>query len=394
MPRQSWLSDVLADAFRGVKGFQFEVYPGWSTRGSTSFDPIGVMNHHTGAGAYDNLLRYMATGSSIAPLCNWATSRPANGIVRVTLVTAGRANHAGRGGSGRGGTAWIATDSGNRLTVGGEHQNDGGQPWPDQQLEAIARGSAALLRFMRRAEDRAAEHKTYAPGRKGDRHTITLPQAQGQIRHYLRGGTGSSPSPELGDRVLSLTDPWMRGGDVKEWQTLLNRWRYNVVETDSVFGPTTNHWTSVFMREVMGVDTEKPQVGPRTVKAMRDHLSRHDPSPPPAPPEPPPAPTRRYSMLLMGARGVDYDSASAVVNATGARAVVTTSAVEAREVMDQGLARTIYVGGPAVREALGREPTREGVVWHRDGQVATVVGNTALDTLAYLVLLAKNGWLP
>lgn len=391
MPRQTWIADVLADAFRGVKGFQFEVYAGASTRGSTSFDPIGVMNHHTGAGRYDALLHYMATGSSIAPLCNWATSRPHNGIVRITFVTAGRANHAGRGGAGRGGTPWITTDSGNRLTIGGEHQNDGSQPWPDQQLEAIYRGSAALLKVLKQNEERAALHKTYAPGRKPDMHTVTLATHQAGIRHFLLDGGGTpAPEPKLGDRILYLTDPMMRGGDVTELQTLLNRWRSDIAgDPDGVFGTTTNHAVHVFMRDVMDVTTDNPRVGPKTVAALRDAVK-----PAPAPtPAPTPPPTRRYDMLLMGARGVDYDTASAVINATGARGVVTTSAAEAREVMDQGV-KTIYVGGPAVREALGREPSGPGVVWHRNGQVATVVGQTAIDTLAHLVLVAKNGWKP
>lgn len=215
MARQPWIADVLADAFRGVKGFQVEVYPGFSTRGSTAFAPIGVMNHHTGPGGYDNLLNYMMRGSKIAPLCNWATSRPHNGVVRVTVCSAGRANHAGRGGSGRGGTDWIPTDSGNRLTIGGEHQNDGGQPWDTQQLEAVHRGSAAMLKHLRQNESRACMHKTYAPGRKPDPHTVTLASSQREIHRFLAGN-----EPHKEDDVLKRGDS---GNEVTVLQWRINQ---------------------------------------------------------------------------------------------------------------------------------------------------------------------------
>lgn len=186
-----WLPDVLADAFRGVRGFQVEVYRDWDTRGrATGFDPThtdhgGVLNHHTGPGTYDALLRYMAEGSSIAPLCHWATSRPVNGVVRVTVVSAGRANHAGLGGAGRGGTPWVPTDAGNTYLVGGEHQNSGTEFWPAQQNEAIHRGSAAILRHLGHGPDRAIDHKHYAPGRKVDRHTVDQRAESAAIARFL-----------------------------------------------------------------------------------------------------------------------------------------------------------------------------------------------------------------
>lgn len=187
-----WLPDILADAFRGMRGYQVEAYPGFAERGRrSSFNPThadhgGVCNHHTGAGAFDALLRYMAETSSIAPLCHWSTSRPHNGIVRVVIVSANRANHAGRGGRGRDGTPWVPTDQGNTYLVGGEHQNSGYQDWPDQQNEAIHIGSAAILRQLGHGADRAVDHKDYAPGRKWDRHSVSLAAEQAVIARYLR----------------------------------------------------------------------------------------------------------------------------------------------------------------------------------------------------------------
>lgn len=186
MGRQLWLADALADAFRGVKGYRVETWHGWTSLGKSSFDPIGVLDHHTGGGGtYDNILRYMMETSPIAPSCNWATSPPINGVVRVTVTCAGRANHAGRGGKGRGGTPWVPTDTGNYRLLGGEHHNNGSAAWPGQQYEGVLIGSAALLRGLGADEDRAALHKTYAPGRKPDMHSIALANHQAGIRRHF-----------------------------------------------------------------------------------------------------------------------------------------------------------------------------------------------------------------
>lgn len=166
MSRSLWLADVLADAYRGVKGVRFEVYAGWESRGQAGVSHHGIINHHTGRGGYDALLRYMATGSSIAPLCNVASSHDGS---RVTVVASGKGNHAGRGY-----LPWTGTDRGNWYAVGWEAQNDGSQPWPDKHLETIAIGNAAILKHMRQGVGRLAEHKTYAPSRKVDRHTVDL----------------------------------------------------------------------------------------------------------------------------------------------------------------------------------------------------------------------------
>lgn len=177
MPRSLWLADVLADAYRGVHGVRFEVYPGWKTRGHEGAQHRGIVNHHTGRGGYDPLLQYMATGSSIAPLCNVASSHDGS---RVTLVAAGKANHAGRGH-----LSWTGTDRGNWYSVGWEAQNDGGQSWPTRHLESIAIGNAAILRHLKLDSSRLAEHKTYAPRRKVDRHSIILDEWQRRVQRML-----------------------------------------------------------------------------------------------------------------------------------------------------------------------------------------------------------------
>lgn len=193
MSRQLWLGDVVADAFRGIRGFQVDTFRGWQSRSARtqSFAPIGVMNHHTGPGRYDNLLNYMCLNAGIAPLCNIATSRPQNGIVRITICAAGRANHAGRGN-----LPWTGVNGGNYRTIGIENQNDGREAWPGQQVEAIHILSAALMKHLGVGMDRLVDHKTYAPGRKPDRHSVNVNDTRRAVLAIIRSGHKPAPKPE------------------------------------------------------------------------------------------------------------------------------------------------------------------------------------------------------
>jgi LysM repeat protein len=185
-----WLQDVLGDAFRGAKGYQVDAVKGWQTRSArtTSFDPRGVMNHHTGPGSYANLLDFMTRSSSTAPLCNVATSRPHDlggmPTVRITICAAGRANHAGKGH-----VSWAGTDGGNRHAIGIENQNDGTQSWPKQQIEGIRIATAAILRHLGRDTSFMTDHKTYAPRRKPDLHGIDLAAERSAVASLLAGGS-------------------------------------------------------------------------------------------------------------------------------------------------------------------------------------------------------------
>lgn len=187
MSRQLWLADVIADAFRGVSGFKVETWHGWTSLGREGFEPRGLLDHHTGSGgSYDNILRYMMDSSPLRPSCNWATSPPINGVVRITITCAGSANHAGQGS-----LPWVPTNTGNYHLIGGEHHNDGYTPWPQQQREAIEIADAAMLRYLGHDVDRVAFHKTYAGYRgKWDMHTLDLADHQRRIHAHL-----SAPAP-------------------------------------------------------------------------------------------------------------------------------------------------------------------------------------------------------
>ena len=198
MPRQPWLLDIVSDAFRGVRGFRVDAYPGWQNRGSTVFDPDHVMDHHTGPGSYNALLNYMAEGPVHPPLCNIATSRPNNRVVRITIVAAGRANHAGQGDY-----RSIPTNQGNRRSIGIENQNDGRQDWPAQQVEAMRRLDAALLAHLGKSTNFLLDHKTYAPRRKVDRHTFHVPTERIAVQRYM-GADAEPTTDDIEEFLMSL----------------------------------------------------------------------------------------------------------------------------------------------------------------------------------------------
>lgn len=94
-----------------------------------------------------------------------------------------------------------------------------------------------------------------------DHHHIELTRASGRnlTLTTLRSVLGSTVH-ELGDRLLRLREPYMRGGDVREWQALVD------VTADGIFGPVTEAATMDIQRE-LGVDPDGI-VGPLTLAAL------------------------------------------------------------------------------------------------------------------------------
>lgn len=298
MGNQLWLPDVVADAFRGVKGYRVEVMSGWSSRGRTNFAPIGVMNHHTGRGGYEALLNYMAHGSSISPLCNIATSRPEGGVVRITIVEAGKANHAGRGY-----LPWTGKDGGNYRTIGIENQNDGAQPWPTQQVEGIHILSAALLKQLGVGTDRLVDHKTYT-SRKPDRHSVNINDTRRAVDIILEGGPVSRNYIVPGDN----------GPDVKSWQQDLQRWNPKALPKfgpDGDFGDETTLWTNKFMVEtgLVSAPVDDPAVGPKTRQKMAEVLASGTTAPTPSPKKP------DYKVVVLFGKDAPLDQGMALLYA-------------------------------------------------------------------------------
>ena len=135
MSRHTGVVEALRD-----HGLTLGFCPGWETRGSSTFWPQGHVCHHDAiASRWSTPPGLLISGRPdlAGPLCN--TALEADGT--VWLVAAGRANHAGTG-------SWRGL-VGNSTVWGTEAQNAGtGQVWPDAQIDAYVRLSAALAEYF------------------------------------------------------------------------------------------------------------------------------------------------------------------------------------------------------------------------------------------------------
>lgn len=180
--------------------------PGWETRGSSTFWPKGHVAHHDAiATRWTTPPGLLISGRPdlAGPLCNTALQSTG----KVWMVAAGRANHAGTGG-------WRGL-VGNSTVWGTEAQNAGtGQEWPDEQIDAYTRLSAALAEFFGFTPEMVCRHAEWT-SRKIDPWG---PWADGHrwehhMSHYralvARGGTGAEMTAEewtkLGDWLQDQT---------------------------------------------------------------------------------------------------------------------------------------------------------------------------------------------
>jgi N-acetylmuramoyl-L-alanine amidase/Hemopexin len=154
----------------------------WKTRKRPgSFTPIGIMMHHTaGRSSLDAIINGRTTPTPLAgPLANFHIDK--SGLVNV--VSVGPANHAGPGAqqvlnevsqgvvpAGTAGARGLADGpGGNSFFYGFENENlgDGVDPWPEVQLDAMARAAAALCQVHCWNENRVIAHKEWT-SRKPD----------------------------------------------------------------------------------------------------------------------------------------------------------------------------------------------------------------------------------
>lgn len=151
MAHATWLADVLR-----AEGLDVIEAPGWRTRGGLTFNPQGIVVHHTAnpdrSDAPSLNLCIKGRSDLPGPLCNVLLSR--SGVCH--LIAAGTANHAGKG-------SWRDL-RGNSTVVGIEAENNGrGEKWPAVQLDAFHRACAAILRHLNRDESWCVGHKEWTP---------------------------------------------------------------------------------------------------------------------------------------------------------------------------------------------------------------------------------------
>lgn len=174
----------MIDLYKGIakelrsEGLTVKVAEGWENRGDDDHSPIGVMWHHTASPKTSGNLPCLGIcvhGRSDlkGPLCNILIGRDGT----VVLIAAGRANHAGTGGPLKG-----VTD-GNEDWVGIECENDGiGEPWPEEQYQAMVTVTAVLLNRMEAQAKMLVAHREWAPTRKPDPTGINMDEARKETR--------------------------------------------------------------------------------------------------------------------------------------------------------------------------------------------------------------------
>jgi hypothetical protein len=176
----------LADALSG-RGCTVNELAGWQARGRPGpFGPVkGVLCHHTAGPLTGNApsLSIILQGRAdlAGPLAHLHLARDGT----FTVVAAGRCNHAGLG-------MWHGINSGNTSFIGIEAENAGtdADPWPDVQMEAYARGVAAILKHIGAGADMCIGHKEYAlpPGRKID-PSFNMTMFRNKVAAFLQGQT-------------------------------------------------------------------------------------------------------------------------------------------------------------------------------------------------------------
>lgn len=188
MARLTWLADELREA-----GLTVVEVDGWKTRGSSSFDPVGMTWHATAGSRKGTALsevNVILNGSETAPppiaqLMLWR-----DGVIYV--CAAGRCNHNKVG--------WAGPNKGlgNTKLLGIEMANDNrGEPWPDVQLDAARRATAAIMRrFGADPMKRLAAHYEHQPAAgkpagetstKTDPLGVVMTQERPRVAAIMRG---------------------------------------------------------------------------------------------------------------------------------------------------------------------------------------------------------------
>lgn len=252
----TWLPAVLEGA-----GLKVATVDGWQTRGRGEMGKVmGVMCHHTAGARTGNMptLGLLTRGRSDlpGPLSQLGLGRDGTWYV----IAAGRANHAGAG-------SWQGITTGNSSFIGIEAENTGSTkdfPWPAVQMDAYARGVAAILNHIRQPAALCCGHREYAlpKGRKND-PLFDMGAFRETVAAILKGnapGPVIIPAKEPTGAGRPTLRRGMRNDFVRQLQERLG------VETAGVFGPRTEAAVRAFQRD-QGI-TPDGIVGPKTWAAL------------------------------------------------------------------------------------------------------------------------------
>ncbi|MEO9779007.1 MAG: N-acetylmuramoyl-L-alanine amidase [Sedimentitalea sp.] len=240
----TWLPGVLRNS-----GLKVSEVGGWQNRGRREMGTVrGIMCHHTAGGLSGIMpsLNVIRRGRSDlpGPLAQLGLGRDGTFFV----IAAGVANHAGRG-------MWQGVTTGNSSFIGIEAENTGRSndfPWPEVQMDAYARGCAAILNHIGASAIMCCGHKEFArpAGRKPDpsfdmdkNDHDDMDSFRTQVHEFMHG-TGV-PRPiipaESADGRPTLRRP-ATGDLVKEIQAKVG------VSIDGDFGPNTEAAVRAFQQ--------------------------------------------------------------------------------------------------------------------------------------------------
>ena len=280
MPRQTGIPAALKKC-----GVKYETVPGWRTRGSSSFNPRGVVCHWT-AGPRNakgrpslNVVTYGRPGLS-GPLCQVYLDR--NGV--AVVVAAGRANHAGSGG--------YKGLSGNSSVFGIEAECGGDGDWTDAQRREYPKVVAALLSLTGRSEKYVCGHNEWTT-RKIDIRDWPMSKMRSEVKAVLAGkgfkpGKGGGGGGGSQYTVVNKTAPLgLYDRDPKSGHTRVADWQrdalgYTGKKVDGFFGPGTERDT-IALQKRLGVEADG-LVGDDTARAWeRSKTGGSKPAPKPVP---------------------------------------------------------------------------------------------------------------
>jgi hypothetical protein len=195
-----WLADVLRAA-----GVQVVEEGNWRGRAvSGSFNPIGVLWHHTASATSSPSnphpgLNIVINGRSDlqGPLAQALVDY--NGVFHV--ISAGRCNHAGAARA----SGPIPAGDGNTMLIGWEIDYNGvNQQMSAAQYSASLKATAAVLRQLGRDASYARGHRETSTTGKIDPYAVNLDAMRADVAAILRGGGGggSGGGPVSGQAYL------------------------------------------------------------------------------------------------------------------------------------------------------------------------------------------------
>ena len=192
-PEPSNLADVLRAA-----GVDVESRPGWEKAGRPNFTPLGIMLHHTAGPKSGDAptLNVCINGRPDlpGPLCHIVLARSG----KAHVIAAGRTNHAGDGAQqvldrvkkdlpvlGNAVTNKyqdVKGLSGNGYFYGIEVENTGtGEPYPDAQVQALAKICAAICDWKGWSSNRVVHHRQWTVRKSDMSLKVDMPSLVAQM---------------------------------------------------------------------------------------------------------------------------------------------------------------------------------------------------------------------